>query len=323
VKPHRLAAVVCGAALVVGACGGADDGGAPTTAPTAASMPAAAPAPAAAPECGNPVASYEPTSTLPAPGNMPDGTYMKEIQDSGRLVVGTAADVLQFGFRNPITGQIEGFDVDVAHAIANAIFGDPNAVEYKVINYAQRIPSILDGSVDIVAHTMTINCARWEQIAFSTEYYHAGQTLLVGSDSEITSIDDLVGSDLNVCVAEGSTNLEELQKPQYASIERVEVPDLTDCLVLFQQSAVDAITGDNTVMAGFEAQDPFAMQVGEKFTDEPYGLGISHDHPEFVEFVNLVLEDMRADDSLLGLQQEWIGDDTPPPPAVYGREPVG
>ena len=316
-------ALLAATALVLAACGGDDSGtgagGAPAVDDTTTTTAAAA---TPAPDCGDPVASYEPTFTLPTPGEMPEGTYMKQIQDRGRLVVGTAADVLQFGFRDPITGQIQGFDVDVVHAIAEAIFGDPNAVDYKVINYAQRIPSILDGSVDIVAHTMTINCARWQQIAFSTEYYHAGQTLLVGLNSEATGIESLVGTDQKVCVAKGSTNLEELEK-NYPTIERVEVDDLTDCLVLFQQSAVDAITGDNTVMAGFEAQDPFAKQVGDKFTDEPYGLGISQEHPEFVEFVNLVLEQMREDGSLLRLQQEWIGDDTPPPPAVYGREPAG
>jgi polar amino acid transport system substrate-binding protein len=230
--------------------------------------------------------------------------------------------VLQFGFRNPISGDIEGFDVDVLHAVANAIFGDPNAIEYKVINYAQRIPSLLDNSVDIVAHTMTINCARWQQIAFSSEYYAAGQTVLVGIDSTATGIESFEGNGQKVCVAKGSTNLEELVNT-YPTVERVEVDDLTDCLVLFQQSAVDAITGDNTVMAGFEAQDPFAHQVGEKFTQEPYGLGISQDHPEFVEFVNLVLEQMREDGSLLALQEKWINDSNPPPVAVYGREPVG
>lgn len=317
---RRIISLAAVAALALGACsGGSDDDGASGTTVSTTPETTSAPA-AAAPDCGDAVASYEPTFTLPAPRAMPAGTHMADIQQRGRLIVGTAADVLQFGFRNPKTGNIEGFDVDVAHAIANAIFGDPNAIEYKVINYAERIPSLVDGSVDIVAHTMTINCARWQQIAFSTEYYHAGQTVLVGTDSEATGIESFEGNGQKVCVARGSTNLEELVN-EYPTVERVEVDDLSDCLVLFQQSAVDAITGDNTVMAGFEAQDPFAQQVGDKFTDEPYGLGINRDHPEFVQFVNLVLEQMRADGTLLDLQQTWIDDDTPPPPAVYGREP--
>ena len=312
------------AASLVGivACGSSGDGAQPaaTTSPTEATTTTSAPA--ATPDCGNPVASYEPTFELPAPNEMPAGSYMEQIQERGRLIVGTSGDVLLFGFRNPISGDIEGFDIDVAHAIAEAIFGDPNAIEYKVINYAQRIPTVRDGSADIVIHTMTINCTRWQQIAFSSEYYHAGQNLLVPFNSDVKEIEDLVGTDQKVCVAKGSTNLEKLQN-DYPTIQRVEVDDLTDCLVLFQQSAVDAITGDNTVMAGFAAQDPFAKTVGRLFTDEPYGVGVNLDHPEMVQFVNLVLEQMRQDGRLRDLSEKWLGTPTDPPPAVYGREPQG
>ena len=319
---RRLLAVAAAGLLALSACGadGERDGAPDAVASAVGEQPAAAPA--ATPDCGDPVASYQPTFTLPAPGEMPDGTYMREIQDRGRLIVGVSADTLLFGSRDPISGRIQGFDIDVLRAVAEAIFGDPDAIEYRVINYAQRLPSLTDNSVDLVAHTMTINCARWEQIAFSSEYYHAGQNLLVGFDSDVTEIEDLVGTDQKVCVSTGSTNLEELQN-NYPTIERVEVADLTDCLVLFQQSAVEAITGDNTVMAGFAAQDPFAKTVGRLFTDEPYGVGVNLDHPEMVEFVNLVLEQMRTDGRLEQLAVNWLGEATVPPPAVYGREPAG
>ncbi len=308
--------------VVVAACGTADGDTEPAPTTTIAAVEPAA-TPASTPDCGDPLASYEPTFELPAPGAMPAGTYMEEIQQRGRLVVGVSSDTLLFGFRNPKSGEIEGFDIDVLHAIAEAIFGDPDAIEFKVINYAQRLPVLEDSSVDLVAHTMTINCARWERIAFSTEYYHAGQNLLVPFDSPVEEIEDLEGTDQTVCVAKGSTNIEELER-NYPTIQREEVDDLTDCLVLFQQSAVDAITGDNTVMAGFAAQDPFSKPVGRLFTNEPYGVGVSLDHPEMVEFVNLVLEQMREDGRLFDLTVKWLGEPgTEPPPAVYGREQRG
>lgn len=308
--------------IVLAACGSTDGGADESTSVTTAPPAAPVAVPAATADCGNPLASYEPTFDLPAPGDMPAGTYMREIQDRGRLIVGVSADTLLFGFRNPKSGEIEGFDVDVLHAVAKAIFGDPNAIEYKVINYGQRLPVLEDGEVDLVAHTMTINCDRWQRIAFSTEYYHAGQNLLVAFDSDVEEIEDLIGTDQTVCVSTGSTNLEELER-SYPTIHRTEVDDLTDCLVLFQQSAVDAITGDNTVMAGFAAQDPFAKTVGRLFTDEPYGVGVNLGHPEMVEFVNLVLEQMREDGRLRKLAEEWLDEPTDPPPAVYGREPQG
>ena len=82
-------------------------------------------------------------------------------------------------YLNPLTGKIEGFDIDMVHAVAKAIFGNPNKVEFKAISDAQRIPEVQSGAVNIVAHTMTINCARLQQVDFSTVYYDAGQRVLV------------------------------------------------------------------------------------------------------------------------------------------------
>ena len=313
---RRVAAVaVC--ALTFSAC---SSGNSSAPATTAVATTAAPPA-AAQLDCGDPVASYQPTFALPTPGQMPTGTYLKTIEDRGHLVVGTASDVLQFSYRNPLTGELAGFDIDVARAISKAIFGDPDKVEYKIINYAERIPSILDGSVDIVADTMTINCNRWSQIAFSTEYYHAGQKVLVRQDSTAKTIDDIdKAGRQRICVAKGSTNLDNI-KP-YTGITRIDVDDLTDCLVLFQQGAADGISADDTVLAGFAKQDPYAKVIGDAFTNEPYGIGSSLTHPELTEFVNLVLEQMRTDGSLTKLNTEWVGQTVDPPKAVYGRQPV-
>jgi polar amino acid transport system substrate-binding protein len=142
-----------------------------------------------------------------------------------------------------------------------------------------------------------------------------------------------------VCVPGGSTNLENLQLYNDGNlidpagrevvgdpVEIVEVPDQTDCLVLFQQSAVDAITADDTVLFGFAAQDPYAEVVGDAISTEPYGVGASLDHPELTEFVNLVLEQLRTNGRWTEIYEEWVLPyvDAPvpePPPATYGRVP--
>ena len=270
--------------------------------------------------CGNAVASYAPTETLPPPGDMPAGTYMAEIQRRGRLIAGVSADTLLFGYRNPLTGHLEGFDIDLIHAVANAIFGDPNKVEFKVLTYAQRIPNLLSGEVDIVADVMTVNCERWEQIAFSSQYFDAGQKILVRTDSAATGIADLAGT--RMCAANGSTNIDNLKN--YPEIKVVPVDDISDCMVLFQQGRVDSVTGDDTVLDGFVAQDPYAKIIGAPLTSEPYGLGISRLHPEFVRFVNGVLENLREDGTWKQMYTHWLAPTGPapePPPAVYGRNP--
>jgi polar amino acid transport system substrate-binding protein len=111
--------------------------------------------------------------------------------------------------RNPISGRIEGFDADLARQVAKAIFGDSDKIQRRVITTAERIPVLQDGSVDLVISAMTINCARWQQLAFSAEYYRAGQKVLVQLGSKATSLDDLGGQ--RVCAPAGSTSLDKLK----------------------------------------------------------------------------------------------------------------
>ena len=104
---------------------------------------------------------------------------MAKIRERGRLIAGVSADTYLLGSRNPLNGRIEGFDIDMVKAVAKAIFGDENKYQLRVITAAQRIPALQEGEVDIVARNMTINCDRWKQIAFSSEYYRSGQKILV------------------------------------------------------------------------------------------------------------------------------------------------
>jgi polar amino acid transport system substrate-binding protein len=318
----RVPAFVAGIftiAIVVTACdGGGSTAGRRATPETPATTATTTTAPAA--DCGNPVASFAPLSPMPAPGDMPSGSFIAEIQRRGRLVAGVSADTLLFGYFNPLSGKLEGFDIDLIRQVSQAIFGDPDRVEYKVLTYAQRIPSLVDGSVDIVADVMTVNCERWAQISFSSQYFDAGQKILVGTDSPVGDISQLKGK--RMCAAKGSTNIDNLKN--YPDVIVVPVDDISDCMVLFQQGSVDSVTGDDTVLAGFVAQDPYAKVVGGALTSEPYGLGIAKSHPEFVRFVNGVLADLRDNGTWKQMYSAWLrptGAVPDPPVAVYGRNP--
>jgi polar amino acid transport system substrate-binding protein len=231
-------------------------------------------------------------------------------------VLGTSQDTLLFSSRNPFTGKLEGFDVDMGRQIAQAIFGDPNKIQIKVIAYDKRVPDAADGTVDIVADTMTINCARWKSVNFSTVYYDAGQRVLVSSDSTVKSINDLGGK--KVCAAVGSTSLENIGKVA-TKPKPVGRPGFADCLVAFQQNEVDAISTDDVILAGLAAQDPYAKVVGARFTEEPYGMAMSNQHPEFTRFVNAVLAKNQADGTWKATYDKWLGTQfgaAPNPPAA-------
>ena len=186
------------------------------TAPATPIPGTATPAPAAtgaAVTAANCLQSYAPQGTLPgAESTCRPAARCSGYSKRGRLIAGVSADTLLLGARNPVTGQIEGFDIDMLRAVAQAIFGDPDKVELRVITAADRIPLLQDGNVDIVARNMTITCARWKEIAFTTEYYRAGQKVLVplGYDRPATrSGQDLKGK--KVCAPNGSTSLDKLR----------------------------------------------------------------------------------------------------------------
>ena len=296
-------------------------GYAPTPLPgrLATPQPTAA-APTTPATCTDALASYAPDGALPKAGEMPSGSTMRKIQDRGRLIAGVSADTFLLGSHNPLNGRVEGFDIDMVKAVAKAIFGDETKYELKVITAAQRIPSLQNGSVDIVARNMTINCDRWTQIAFSSEYYRSGQKILVRRGSKATSIADLAGQ--KVCAPKSTSSMDNLIKRAPKAIP-VGADNHTGCLVLFQQGEVAAITGDDTVLAGFSAQDPYAKVIGDAFTSEPYGLGTAPNDVDFTRFVNFVLEDMRKDGTLTALTNKYMkGTDVLPavPKAVYGRD---
>jgi polar amino acid transport system substrate-binding protein len=292
-------------------------------------LPSAAPTPqpttsssAAKPSnCSNPLASYQPGGVVPTPQTLPRGSTMAQIQERGRLVAGVSADTYLLGSRNPFTGQIEGFDIDMVKAVAEAIFGDENRYQLKVITAVQRIPALEKGEVDIVARNMTINCDRWKQIAFSTEYYRSGQKILVRKGSKANSIKDLAGQ--KVCAPKGTSSMDNLIKESPKAIP-VAADNHTGCLTLFQRSEVAAITGDDTVLAGLAAQDPYAVVPDqEAFTEEPYGLGFNKDDVDFVRFVNARLAEMRNSGEWTSIYNRWLkdvlGPAPAPPAAVYGR----
>lgn len=332
---RRLAAIGLVLGLVGAACAG--DAALPDEVVGEVAAPSTTAAPpakvcTAEQEALSPTRTYPPLDEQPAKGEMPAGSRMREIQDRGFLTVGVSGDTLLFGSRNPLEDRIEGFDIDVLKEIAEAIFGDggEDKIVYRVITYAQRLPALEAGDVDIVAHTMTINCRRWLRINFSSVYYQAGQKVLVKTGSGFTGIDDLDAAGARVCAPEGSTNIDFVRdNPDYPSIEVIGKADITDCLVAMQQGEADATTGDDTVLAGFAAQDPSTEVVGDPFTEEPYGLGMNQDDVELTRFVNGVLADITASGRLADIARFWLVDsgalesvaDIPAVPAPdYSRE---
>ena len=215
---------------------------------------------------------------------------MAKIRARGYLIAGVDQSTYHFGFLNPLTGQIEGFDIDMIRAVAKAIFGDPGKVQFKAISDAQRIRDVTNGTVDIVAHTMTITCDRLKMVDFSSVYFDAAPA---GPGAEELQGDQPGRPARPEGLRDHRIGLGR-PHPAHQAIA-VQVPYWTDCLVLLQQGDVAAISTDDSILDGLAAQDPWTKIIGKPLTDEPYGLAISKQHPEFVRFVNAVLQQLRTD----------------------------
>lgn len=260
----------------------------------------------------HPLESLRPSGSLPSPGHMPTGSTMAAIQKRGYLIVGVDQTIYLTSYRNPLNGQLVGFDIAIARQMAQAIFGSPDRIEFKAITSDQRIPVIQHGQADIVVDSMTITCARWGSVDFSTDYFDAGQQILVPLSSTARGIGDL--GHKKVCAAAGTTSMQEIAaQPSHPT--PVSAPNWTDCLVMLQQGQVAAISTDNSVLAGLAAQDPKTKLTGPLFTSEAHGIAISQKAPDLVRFVNAVLEQVRTDGMWTALYKEWYGTRLGPVPS--------
>lgn len=306
-------------ATLAAACGGnAPDS--PTTRlevgdglPVGSSEITSAPAERGADTC-NATASLRP-GTQPRPGNMPTGSTMAKILASGKLRVGVDQNLFLFGFRDPATNQLDGFDIDIAKEIAKDLFGNPGALELHPIDTANRVTALRDNEVDLVVQTFSATCERRREIEFSTTYFVTDQRILTTKGNGINSAADLAGR--RVCGVFRTTTLEAIFNLE----KRPKVIGMTnwlDCLTALQQGQVDAVSTDMPILVGLKRQDPNLVIVGEALAPDNYAVGVPKQATDMVRFVNGVLERIRNDGTWLTLYNDRLRADleaTAGPPA--------
>jgi polar amino acid transport system substrate-binding protein len=263
--------------------------------------------------CARPFVSLPPAA-LPPPGRMPPGSYMETIRERRALRVGVDQNSLQLGYFNPQTKKISGLDIDLVRAVARAIFGtSKDRIVFKAISTAQR-ESVIDlREVDLVASAFSVTCKRLQNMYFSSVYYVAQQKLLVLEGSKISSLADLRGQE--VCATKSSTSIENLEG---TGVVPHPVELRPDCLVELQEGKVAAITADDSILFGFKQQDPQTEIVGSCINVERYAMAINRSHPEFVRFVNGVL-DRLGRGGLEQIRSRWLGGLIAPTPDEIAR----
>ncbi|APT85529.1 hypothetical protein CAQU_11265 [Corynebacterium aquilae DSM 44791] len=257
-----------------------------------------------------------------APDNATPADRVPTIVDRGYVLVGVNQSQNLLSFRDPVTGQLQGFEVDIAREIARDIFGDPDRVEFRYVDASDFQEALDTGRVDMVLRSMSITAARQQHMAFSAPYLATSKQLLALTQSGVDSVRDLNGR--TVCVANMSTALDRARQVATGA-NIIKVRNWADCLVALQQHQADAILADDAILAGIAAQDPYATLVGNNLSRENYGVvfPLPAEKPAAaggIRQVNYTLARISRDGTWQKIYNRWLGPyqvSAGPPPPVY------
>ncbi len=246
------------------------------------------------------------------------GDETRSVSDSaenGNLTVGIKFDQPGLGLRNP-DGTFSGFDVEVAKYIAGQLGVSEENIEFKEAPSAQRETLIQNGEVDYVVATYSITDARKEKVDFAGPYFIAGQSLLVREDNtDITGPESLNGGK-RLCSVAGSTPAQKVKDTYAQDVQLQEFDTYSACVEALRNGAVDAVTTDDIILAGYAAQSPGDFKVvGEPFTEERYGVGLALGDDDSRAAINDAIEEMISSGAWESAFQETVGASGYPLPA--------
>ncbi|MFJ8080218.1 glutamate ABC transporter substrate-binding protein [Streptomyces sp. NPDC096205] len=232
------------------------------------------------------------------------------------IKVGIKYDQPGLGLKEP-GGKFSGFDVDVATYVAKELGYKPDQIEFVETKSADRENALARGDVKFIAATYSITDERKQKVDFAGPYLLAHQDLLVKKDSDITKGTDLNGKKL--CSVTGSTSAQNVKKDIAPKAQLKEYGTYSECIAGLQSGAVDAVTTDDSILAGFASQDQYKGQfklAGLKLSNENYGIGVKKGDTATVDKINKALEKMVSDGSWDKAVKDNFG------PAEYKNEPA-
>jgi aspartate/glutamate/glutamine transport system substrate-binding protein len=232
----------------------------------------------------------------------------------GRLVAVVENDFPPFSFEED--GGRAGFDVDMMREFARRWLGESDAVTFVPVTSDQRIATLREGEADLIAAALTRTAAREELIDFSQTYFKDGQRILVAEDADIAGPCDLAGK--KVAVIAATTSLDNIKAEAAAcgfdieaGLAVFEQPDQAVAALLAGE--VEAFTSDGIALERLAEGQPLKV-VGNHFSEEPYGFGITKGDERLRRLVDLTLQEMDKDGTYAAIYQKWFGGELSPYP---------
>ena len=311
---RRALAVVVALVLIAAACG--DDGGDE--------------APAAAPETPS---APEPTAAEEAPSDIveatQDGDLLTTVQDRGTLVCGVSGSAVAFSETQP-DGSITGFDADYCRAVAAAVLGDADAVEFKSLTAAERFAAVAAGDVDVLMRNSTWTQSRDTDLGMDfgpTTYYDGQQMMARASDgyTQMSGVADLEGA--VVCTNAGTTTEKNIKDATDAAGVNITLNTYEDFDIVtdnFANRACDVITTDGSGLVGRKVKNQpddqdWVIFPPTAISKEPLGPVYTQNQSRFADAVNwTVYATIIADEK--GITSANVADmQAEPPDAEAGR----
>ncbi|CAL9437007.1 ABC transporter glutamine-binding protein GlnH [Streptomyces sp. enrichment culture] len=233
-----------------------------------------------------------------------------------KIKIGIKYDQPGLGLKEP-DGSFSGFDVDVATYVAKELGYEPDQIEWVETKSADRENALSRGDVKMIAATYSITDERKQKVDFAGPYLLAHQDLLVKKDSDITKATDL--NEKKLCSVAGSTSAQNVKDDFAPKAQLTQRGGYSECLSALQSGAVDALTTDDSILAGYAAQEQYKGQfklAGLKLSNENYGIGVKKGDTATLDKVNKALEKMVSDGAWDKAVKENFG------PANYKNEPA-
>ncbi|MFF8909819.1 glutamate ABC transporter substrate-binding protein [Streptomyces olivaceoviridis] len=232
-----------------------------------------------------------------------------------KIAIGIKFDQPGIGQKTP--QGYSGFDVDVATYVAKKLGYNADQIEWKESKSADRETMLKRGDVDFIAASYSITPERQKLVDFAGPYLLAHQDVLVrADDSSIKSPADL--NNKKLCSVTGSTSAQNVKDKLAPKAQLQQYPTYSACLTGLQNKVIDALTTDDSILAGYAAQSQFKGKFklgGLKMTNENYGIGVKKGS-DLKDKINKALEAMVSDGSWDAAVKKNFG------PAGYKNEPA-
>jgi general L-amino acid transport system substrate-binding protein len=215
---------------------------------------------------------------------------LESVKAAGKVKCGVNTGLAGFAAPND-QGVWAGLDIDLCKAVAAAVFGNADAVEYKPLNAEQRFTALQSGEVDVLSRNSTWTLSRDSQLGldFVAVNYYDGQGFMVRKDLGISSAKELKGA--TVCVQEGTTtekNLGDFDKQFGLGTQPVKFKESDQARAAYDEGRCDAYTTDASGLAaertGLKAPADHII-LPEIISKEPLGPVVRHGDSQWADIV--------------------------------------